>query len=167
MNKLKGPGKKTQTFGKKTSGPAAKKSRNILVKILSFEARKLEFLPQMLEFFPQGPWVFSKTLKFWRFGVSFLKKWLFLVENRLKMHQIWHFLARFARIEALFAHLQQKNPKIKWLLKFMWLLLLPVRWVLAWKIVEFFRAWVFSKLLKKAWTKATSNKIVHNFWHAH
>ena len=38
----------------------------------------------------------------------------------------------------------------------MWLLLLPVRWVLAWKIVEFFwaveffRAWVFSKMLKKS-----------------
>ena len=39
----------------------------------------------------------------------------------------------------------------------MWLLLLPVRWVLAWKIlvwvflaVEFFRAWVFSKMSKKS-----------------
>ena len=31
------------------------------------------------------------------------------MENRLKMHQIWHFLARFARIEELFAHLQQKT----------------------------------------------------------
>ena len=28
----------------------------------------------MLEFFSRGPWVFSKTLKFWRFKVS-LKKW--------------------------------------------------------------------------------------------
>ena len=59
----------------------------------SFEVRKLEFFLQILEFFPQGPWVYSKTLKFWRFRVSFLKKWLFLVENWVKMHQILHFLA--------------------------------------------------------------------------
>jgi len=63
----------------------------------------LSFFPQGLEFF------FSKTLKFWRFRVSFLKKWLVLVENLLEKHQIWHFLARFARTEVLFAHLQQKS----------------------------------------------------------
>ena len=34
------------------------------------------------------------------------------MENLLEKHQIWHFLARFARIEALFAHLQQKSFKI-------------------------------------------------------
>ena len=53
----------------------------------------------------------------------------------------------------------------------MWLLLLPVRWVLAWKIwvfwaVEFFRAWVFSKMLKKAWSKHLSRLkgFVHMAW---
>ena len=34
------------------------------------------------------------------------------MENQVKMHQIWHFLARFAQIEALFAHLQQKCKKM-------------------------------------------------------
>ena len=67
---------------------------------------------ESLSFFSPNPWVFPRALEFiqktWSFRASFLKERLFLVENWLKMHQIWHFLARFARIEALFAHLQQK-----------------------------------------------------------
>ena len=77
--------------------------------LLSFEARKLEFFHQMLEFYSQGPWAFSKTRKFWRFRVSFLKKWLFLVENWVKMHQIWHFFGALrANRGTFFAHLQHK-----------------------------------------------------------
>ena len=60
----------------------------------------------MLEFFPRALEFFSNTLKFWRFRVSFFEKMTVLVENRLKMHQIW-LLAHFARLEAPFAHLQQ------------------------------------------------------------
>ena len=46
--------------------------------------------------FPPKTVIFSKTGKF-------------LVENLLEKYQKWHFLARFAGIEALFAHLQQKS----------------------------------------------------------
>ena len=31
----------------------------------------------------------------------------FLVENQVKMHQLWLFFARFALIETLFAHLRK------------------------------------------------------------
>ena len=41
-----------------------------------------------------------------------------------------------------FCSFTAKVLKIKWVLEFMGLLLLPVRWVLAWKIVEFF--WLLS-----------------------
>ena len=35
--------------------------------------KSLSFFSKCMRVFFQGPWVFSKTLKFWRFRVSFLK----------------------------------------------------------------------------------------------
>ena len=49
-----------------------------------------------------------------------------------------------------------KVLKTKWVLKFLWLLLLPVRWVLAWKIVEFLGGQYLTKtafFLPKWYTK--------------
>ena len=65
--------------------------------------KSLSFLTRALEFI-QKPWSFEDLEGFF----FVLKKWLFLVENRVKMYEIWHFLAHFTRIEALFPHLQQK-----------------------------------------------------------
>ena len=66
------------------------------------------------------------------------------------------FFAALCANRSTFCSFTAKVLKIKWVLKFMWLLLLPVRWVLAWKIVEFFGLLsffgleFFRKCLKKA-----------------
>ena len=61
-------------------------------------------------------------------------------------------MAFFGKLRAnrsTFCSFTAKTMKIKWELKFMSLLLLPVHWVLAWKIVEFFGLLSFFENVKK------------------
>ena len=126
--------------------------------------RFVEFWSQKAWVFSQNAWVFSpEPLSFFQ-STGILKIW----------SQIFGKMAVFCRkfaqkvpniafLGALRANLPGFGPflaklqKMEWVLKFTWLLSLPVRWVLAWKIVEsfgllsFFGLEFFQKCSKSLW----------------
>ena len=111
--------------------------------------KSLSSFLRTLEVFPQSPWVFfPKHWSFedlepdiWKKPAVFCRKFVLKVPNIAFFRCAWRKYGQFWLICS-------QTQEIEWVLKFTWLLSLPVCWVLTWKILEFFR-----KCLKKARTK--------------
>ena len=100
------------------------------LKSLSFFSKCLSFFPTALEFF--------QYTEIWGFGVGFLKKTAMFCEKFVKNGPNIAFFGALRANKGSFGLFTAKILKINWVLKSIWLLSLPVRWVLGWKILEFF-----------------------------